>query len=300
LTRYAKDWNAYSQSWNAQFGRQYGYLGDEWNDDGTAERQRDTLYFRLYAERFLHPDSTVLEIGPGGGKWTVRIAPHVKKAIVLDVAEAMLKRTQDRCEALGIRNVEYVLGNGIDFRAVADESIDFFFSYDVFVHIALEDAWPYAQETARVLKPNGHGACHYAVNVNPQAWARIEQNNDWYRGGAHTLGQFYYHSPEALRRMYEQSGLVVQEQHVEDWNCTCVFHKPSPDIVTKLERILQQLITLEADDAQRRAELVGQLRGLPQQLERDLAPILVEIENEPNAYRRRLFMQLVRRLWRGF
>jgi ubiquinone/menaquinone biosynthesis C-methylase UbiE len=35
---------------------------------------------------------TVPEVGPGGGKWTGRIAPKVKRLIVLDVAEEMLKR----------------------------------------------------------------------------------------------------------------------------------------------------------------------------------------------------------------
>jgi hypothetical protein len=35
--RYAKDWNTYSQLWDAKYGARYIHLGDEWIDDHTAE-----------------------------------------------------------------------------------------------------------------------------------------------------------------------------------------------------------------------------------------------------------------------
>ena len=248
--RYAKDWNAYSKTWDDEFGSSYSYLGEEWNDDGTAERQRDKYYFTIYAERFITSDMTVLEVGPGGGKWTVRIAPKVKKVIVLDVSEEMLQRTKLHCESLGIKNVEYILANGNDFHAIPNESINFFFSYDVFVHIALEDTFPYAQEMYRILTPGSMGVCHYAINSVPEAWDRIAQNNNWYRGGKHTLGQFYYFSPEALRRMFEHCGLLIKEQHQEGCHCTCIFQKPTGEKqypsqlkhkLAELERLPSQL-----------------------------------------------------------
>src|SRR5438128_10146612 len=132
--RYTEDWNTYSKEWDTHFGQQYEHLGDEWNDDGTQDRKRDSFYFSSYAERFIGPDTTVLEVGPGGGKWTTRIAPKVRRYIVLDVAEEMLQRTKARCQSLGITNVEYILSNGKDFQPISDKSIDFFFSYDVFVY----------------------------------------------------------------------------------------------------------------------------------------------------------------------
>src|SRR5712691_9188296 len=76
--RYAKDWNMYSQMWDTQYGAQYENLGDEWNDDYTADRKRDTFYFSAYADRWIRPEMTVLEVGPGGGKWTVLVAPRDK------------------------------------------------------------------------------------------------------------------------------------------------------------------------------------------------------------------------------
>jgi len=297
--RYARDWNIYSQMWDTQYSAQYKNLGDEWNDDYTADRKRDTFYFSAYADRWIRPEMTVLEVGPGGGKWTVLIAPKVKNLIVLDVAEEMLRRTKARCDSLGITNVEYILANGRDFRPVADESIDFFFSYDVFVHIALEDTWSYAQEMSRVLKPGGHGACHYAINAVPEAWDRIEQNNNWYRGGEHTLGQFYYFSPETLRRMYERCGLRILEQHQEAWHCTCVFEKSPTSFVPRLEGLLRQLVSQEAEDDQVRTRIVEALHALSRQLEHDLGPLLVRAQEEKDPQKRYQHAMEIRCLWRG-
>jgi hypothetical protein len=177
--RYARDWNGYSEHWDRSYGRQYAHLGDEWNDDGTSERARDELYFAVYAKRWLKPDMTVLEVGPGGGKWTVRIAPFVKKVIVLDVAAEMLRRTRERCESLGIRNVEYIDASGTDFRPVADQSVDLFFSYDVFVHIALEDTFPYVLADHAVAREvQVHRGAHQAGAVRHGDEARIARRAD--------------------------------------------------------------------------------------------------------------------------
>lgn len=297
--RYKEDWNAYSDMWKHQYGQNYTHLGDEWNDDGTEGRDRDSFYFAAYASRFIKPDMTVLEVGPGGGKWSVRIAPKVKRLIVLDVSEEMLRRTKLRCEAQGISNIEYFLANGQDFQPIPDESIDFFFSYDVFVHIALEDTWPYTQEIARILAPGGQGTCHYAINSVPEAWNRIEQNNDWYRFGKHSLGQYYYFSPQALGRMYERCGLRLGEQHQEGWNFVCVFEKQSSSIVPKLEALLKRLMGEEANDDATRAQIIGELKSLPAQLEQSLGSLLLRVQEEKDFYKRVHCGAEIRRLWRG-
>lgn len=297
--RYAKDWNSYSKSWESEFGAQYKHLGDEWNEDGTAQRARDNYYYLAYADRWIGPESTVLEVGPGGGKWTVRMAPKVKRVIALDVAEEMLKRTRARCDAAGLSNVEYILGNGRDFQPVADASIDFFFSFAVFVHIALEDTWAYAQEMARVLKGGGIGVCHHAVNSTSEGWDRIEQNNEWYRGGKHTLGQFYYHSPESLRRMYDHCGLRVVELHQAGWHCTCVFAKPPQSSIPALEGLLRRLASPEADDDVVRHGIIEQLQQLPEELQKKLTDLLHEAKTEKNFFKRIHFAAKIRHLWRG-
>jgi ubiquinone/menaquinone biosynthesis C-methylase UbiE len=299
MNRYAKDWDGYSKTWASEFGKSYVHLGDEWNDDGTLERRRDNFYFDTLAARWVNPNSTVLEVGPGGGKWTVRIAPLVKRLIALDVSEEMLNRTRQRCASLGITNVEYILGNGHDFAPIPDNSIDFFFSFDVFVHIALEDTWPYALEMARVLAPGGVGACHHAIDSVDDAWERIDQTSYWYRDQANTLGQFYYYSPESLRRMYERCGFYVAEQHQEWCVCTCIFRKPWIPIVPRLEQLLRQLISFEANDEHYRARTIASLQELPRQLERGIAELLIQASNESDREKRCQSAASIRRIWRG-
>ena len=297
--RYARDWNRYSRDWNDQYAAKHRNLGDEWNDADGAIRKRDDFYFTVLAERFLRPDSTVLEVGPGGGKWSVRIAPRVKKLICLDVAQEMLTRTSQRCKDAGLNNVEFVLGNGEDFRPIGDESIDFFFSFDVFVHIALEDTFPYVQEMNRVLKSNGCGSCHHAVSTPPQAYNRIETMNDWYRAGQHTLGQYYYYSPESLRRMYEHCGLQVLEQFIQDWHCTCMFVKPADSPIPRLERLLAEYLSAAGGDPAVRQRVIEQLQTLPRQLETALAPVLEKAQQAQEINHRAAVVAQIRKIWRG-
>lgn len=296
--RYAKDWNGYSEHWDRSYGNRYAHLGDEWNDDGTAERQRDELYFAMYAKRWLRPDMTVLEVGPGGGKWTVRIAPHVKKVIVIDVAQEMLRRTRERCESLGIRNVEYVEANGVDFKPVADQSVDLFFSYDVFVHIALEDTFPYATEIARVLKPGAVSVCHYAVGNRADSFGRIEQHNEWYRGQAHTLGQYYYFSPETLTRMYEHVGLRVFELHQEWCYCTILATRTADSLVAPLEQSLRAVLASDPDSPER-LNAVAMLGALPDELRIRMQRPLQRLKNAASGTQTSELVQEIRRIWRG-
>jgi ubiquinone/menaquinone biosynthesis C-methylase UbiE len=296
--RYAKDWNGYSEHWDRSYGKSYAHLGDEWNDDGSAERARDEYYFTVYAKRWLRPDMTVLEVGPGGGKWTVRIAPLVKKVIVLDVASEMLRRTRERCEALGIGNVEYIDANGDDFSPVADQSIDMFFSYDVFVHIALEDTFPYAAEIARVLQPGAISVCHYAVGNRADSFGRIEMHNDWYRGQAHTLGQYYYFSPETLTRMYEHVGLRVFELHQEWCYCTILATRTADSLVAPLEQTLRAALAA-APGSEERLRASADLAALPDQLRSRLALPLQKLVDARPGGETAAIVQEIRRIWRG-
>jgi ubiquinone/menaquinone biosynthesis C-methylase UbiE len=296
--RYARDWNGYSQHWDRSYGSRYAHLGDEWNDDGTAERSRDELYFAVYAKRWLRPDMTVLEVGPGGGKWTVRIAPLVKKVIVADVAGEMLRRTRERCESLGIHNVEYVQTDGQGFAPVADQSIDLFFSYDVFVHIALEDTFPYASEIARVLKPGAVSVCHYAVGNRADSFGRIEMHNEWYRNQANTLGQYYYYSPEMLTRMYEHVGLRVFELHQEWCYCTILATRTADSVVPTLEQALRAALSSPPDSAER-VGAAAVVEALVDELRARLASPLRRLTSAPSGEPTASAVQEIRRIWRG-
>lgn len=293
--RYASDWNTYSAAWDDQYGRRYRHLGDEWCDDGTADRAHERRVLGL-TEPWLRPGTRALEIGPGGGKWTVRLAPLVTSLVVFDVAEAMLHRTRARLAAEGIQNVSFALGDGDGLTGIADESLDLVFSYDVFVHIALEDTVAYIDEVARVLAPGGVAILHHAVAETSASWDRIESHNNWYRDPSHTLGQYYYHSREGLRRAYERVGFEI----VESWDsyCTAVFtvRRPATSLVPRMERALRQAAVASTPEALRDA--TDALECAIDDARRELTPLVASLEGTTPGLRRYSILQRMRRLFR--
>jgi ubiquinone/menaquinone biosynthesis C-methylase UbiE len=295
--RYANDWNRYSAEWAVHYGKKYQHLGDEWHDDGSGVRTFEQRLFTHTIEPWLHPNSRVLEIGPGGGKWTVRIAPRVRQLTVFDVAQGMLDRTRARVDAEGIGNVAYVLGNGRDMAQIPSSSIDLVFSYDVFVHIALEDTVAYVAEIARILRDGGMAIMHHAVADMPSAWDRIEEHNEWYRQGRNTLGQFYYYSQDALDRLYTRHGLRIQNSYGYYCTTTLTIVKPADSIVPRLEQALRD--AARATDAPALDMAAGDIAGAADDLVKRLAPLTDKLRTTLPGSERFQVLQQIRRLVRG-
>jgi ubiquinone/menaquinone biosynthesis C-methylase UbiE len=129
-------------------------LGEEWTPDAGWKTG--------VVERFLIPnvaeDATVVEIGPGGGRWTEHLQPRARQLFLVDVSERVL----DLCRARFAQapNIQYRLTDRARID-VPDASIDVIWSYDVFVHINPIDAKSYFREFARVLKSQGRAVIHH-------------------------------------------------------------------------------------------------------------------------------------------
>ncbi len=76
----------------------------------------------------------ILEIGPGGGRWSEVLQPRAVRLVLVDVTQRALDLCRERLD--GAANVEYVLSEGTAFPDVEQASIDWVWSFDVFVHIA--------------------------------------------------------------------------------------------------------------------------------------------------------------------
>jgi ubiquinone/menaquinone biosynthesis C-methylase UbiE len=295
--RYANDWNSYSAEWDERYGDRYQHLGDEWCDDGTSERQWELRLFAHTVAPCLTSETRALEIGPGGGKWTVRLAPRVRELVVFDVAEQMLDRTRRRVASASLSNVTFAHGNGRDMSSVASGSVDLVFSYDVFVHIALEDTVAYLGEIARILRDGGVAILHHAVNDVPPALDRIESHNEWYRDPANTRGQYYYYSRDALDRLYARAGLRI----VSAWTdyCTTVItaERPADSIVPRLEQALRRASTAADDGALDAAAQVIASAG--HDIAARLAALALELRSTPPGSARYALIQRIRRLVRG-
>jgi ubiquinone/menaquinone biosynthesis C-methylase UbiE len=137
-------WNTHD--WSAR--------GEEWTPN--------SAWKEAVVGQFLDPHiprgGTVLEIGPGGGRWTEILGRRSSWVCLLDVAEGPLHVCRERFGRTS--TVSCILGDG---RTVplASGSVDGIWSYDVFVHVNPTDAASYFCEFGRVLRPGAHAVIHH-------------------------------------------------------------------------------------------------------------------------------------------
>jgi SAM-dependent methyltransferase len=129
--------------------------GDEWT---YSDEWKQSL-IRSVLEREIPEKCSVLEIGPGGGRWTLPLLERASAYIGVDISSACveycLQRFRDHPHA------RFVVGSGRDLSAVPDATIDAIWSFDVFVHINRAEVESYAPEFARILRPGGLGVIHH-------------------------------------------------------------------------------------------------------------------------------------------
>jgi ubiquinone/menaquinone biosynthesis C-methylase UbiE len=130
-------------------------LGEEW----TRNAEWKERIIREFLTPYVPEGTTVVEIGPGGGRWTDLLQRRAGRLIVVDVAERAISLCRERFK--GCSHIEYLLGDGRTID-LPDNSIDVIWSFDVFVHINPPDARAYFREFRRILKPGGRAMIHHA------------------------------------------------------------------------------------------------------------------------------------------
>jgi SAM-dependent methyltransferase len=138
-------WDAWD--WSAE--------GDEWT---VSEKWKKSLV-RSVLQRQIPERSSILEIGPGGGRWTEYLLERAGEYVGIDISSACVTHCQSRFS--NDLRARFAVGSGRDLAAAADLSIDAIWSFDVFVHINREEVEGYAQEFVRVLRPDGVAVIHH-------------------------------------------------------------------------------------------------------------------------------------------
>ena len=140
-------WEAWD--WQAQ--------GEEWTP--SPEWKQSVIDHIL--RKHMPAGGNLVEIGPGGGRWTDELRQIGTKLIAIDISEECLRVCEERfadCD-----NIEFVLTPGNELPGVADGSIDAIWSFDVFVHINRAEVEAYAAEFCRTLKSGGIGVLHHGT-----------------------------------------------------------------------------------------------------------------------------------------
>jgi len=149
-------WNTYD--WSAE--------GEEWS---VSSEWRQALIDEVMISN-LPTNAVALEIGPGAGRWSVALQQACRELILADVSERAIELCREKLA--GCDNVAYHVTDGASLSSVADSSVSFVWSFDVFVHIAPADQESYLKELARVMRPGARGVVHHAGRgyVHPGSW----------------------------------------------------------------------------------------------------------------------------------
>lgn len=107
-------------------------------------------------DRFsISPGMQVLELGPGGGFFTIEAAKRVGpkgRLYALDIQPQMIEKVKKRAAENGLTNVELQVGDATDLP-YNDESFDLVFMSSVLGEIPNQDAA--LEELYRVIRPSG-------------------------------------------------------------------------------------------------------------------------------------------------
>lgn len=195
------DWSRDGEEWT---------LGAEWKQSFIEDVMR----------RYIEPRTSVLEIGPGAGRWSEPLQKLADRLVLVDLSPRCIELCRER---LGdCANVEYYVNNGSTLAFVANETIDRIWSYDVFVHIAPPDINEYLKEMRRVLRPGGRAVIHHAANGSVSHQARTGWRSSM---TAALFADLLAHHDLRLVRQFDSWG-PDERFHLPPWG----------DIITVFER----------------------------------------------------------------
>jgi ubiquinone/menaquinone biosynthesis C-methylase UbiE len=140
-------WNSWD--WSAQ--------GEEWS---SSEEWKQSV-IRGVLDPNIPAGGSILEIGPGAGRWTVPLLARARDYTGVDISSTCIEHCRKRFA--NEPRAQFVVGSGRDLRDVATESIDAIWSFDVFVHINAAEIAGYLDDFVRVLRPGGIAVIHHGA-----------------------------------------------------------------------------------------------------------------------------------------
>ena len=167
--------------------------GLHWGDPDDAGPLRIVRDRWLYP--YIRPDHAALEIGPGGGRWT-RYLLSFGRVVCVDYHQELLNELSKNYRA---PHLELVRNHGADLPGIAPASIDFVFSFGVFVHLDAPIRNAYLTAIKEVLSPGG---------------CAVVQYSDKTKAAARASKGFAENTPDAMRRDVTAAGFTILEENL--------------------------------------------------------------------------------------
>ena len=169
---------------------------------------------------FADKDKHALEIGCGGGLWTLKyLKPNFKSVTCLDVIPE-----PTTFSAEGVSYIQ-VPDKNFECYGVRDSSIDFVWSFGVFCHLSGNACQCYLKNVRRVLKPNGQAVImfgnwvrHNDIQPRPEEFSNVRE---------HGLCSWFYCDHILAERWCHQAGLLFKDM-LPTFRDTIAYLKPDP------------------------------------------------------------------------
>ncbi len=144
------DWSGAGKEWTFDAKRYGGLDPESWKTSLVENSMR----------KHIEEGSTVVEVGPGDGRWTEELLKIAGRVLLVDISKTVLALCQARFDDQD--RLAYHLTDDLSLRDIADDSVDFVWSYDVFVHINPTDIETYIKTFRRILRPGGRAIIHHS------------------------------------------------------------------------------------------------------------------------------------------
>jgi len=164
--------------------------GTQWGDPDEHPRLREVR------DRFIRPyldfDHTALEIGPGGGRWT-RYLLGFRRLYAVEPYRELL---DELATAFRAPHLVPVLNSGCDLPGIAAGSIDYVFSYSVFVILDPRLIAGYLRALFAATRDGANIVLNYADIRRPGAREEGQTDTD----------------PARMHRLIEEAGFTIAEE----------------------------------------------------------------------------------------
>ena len=223
-----------AQGWEAYARRRRGQanIGDDWNNPARIGLGVDSagdvvpyLDEAVFAPFLGNPD-VIVEIGPGGGRFTEILLPKCRTLHAVDTSPTMIEALRER---FGDRDgIAYHVADGSGLPMIEDASADAVFSYGVFVHLQHWDIYNYLREAARVLRPDGKVVIQHSNSLSELGWKRFVAEVPKQLNRHKRPETFIFNSPEVMAELARRAGLEPCEMvtDVAKRDCIALMRKP--------------------------------------------------------------------------